>query len=106
MGFMAGFTPCWITWLSMWGGLFFDVFCASGIGYFISSLADSVEVANTLANPIIAPLLLFGGLFIKSNRIPVYFFWLKYISWFYYGTEVIFIGQWSPHDACSNRDPF
>ena len=52
-------------------------------------------MANTLANPIVAPLLLFGGLFIKNSRIPVYFFWLKYLSWFYYAAENMMIGQWT-----------
>ena len=52
-------------------------------------------MANTLANPIVAPLLLFGGLFIKNSRIPVYFFWLKYVSWFYYAAENMMIGQWT-----------
>ena len=39
--------------------------------------------------------MLFSGLFIKNSRIPAYFFWLKYLSWFYYATENMFIGQWA-----------
>ena len=44
---------------------------------------------------IVGPLMLFGGLFIKNSRIPVYFFWLKYLSWFYYAAENMMIGQWT-----------
>merc|ERR1712113_947810 len=35
----------------------------------------------------------------KNSRIPVYFFWLKYISWFYYATENMMIGQWAFEDT-------
>lgn len=97
--FMAGVTPSAAVWVNMWGSLFCDISCASGIGYILSSFADSLEVANTLANPIVAPLLLFGGLFIKNSRIPVYFFWLKYLSWFYYAAENMMIGQWVFEDT-------
>ena len=39
--------------------------------------------------------MLFSGLWIKNSRIPVYFFWLKYLSWFYYATENMLTGQWA-----------
>ena len=52
-----------------------------------------------MTSPIASPLLLFSGLFIKASRIPVYFFWMKYLSWFYYATENIFIGQWTFYDT-------
>jgi hypothetical protein len=28
------------------------------------------------------------------SSVPVYFVWLKYISWFYYGNEALMINQW------------
>ena len=31
--------------------------------------------------------------FINSS-VPVYFVWLKYISWFMYGYEALIINQW------------
>ena len=52
-------------------------------------------MALALASPIMVPLLLFGGLFLKIDTIPDYFAWLSYISWFMYGNEAISISQWS-----------
>ena len=55
--------------------------------------------AQAITIPIAAPLLLFSGLFIKASRIPIYLFWMKYLSWFYYAVENIFIGQWTFSDT-------
>ena len=55
--------------------------------------------AQSMASPTVNPLLLFAGLFIKSSRIPIYFFWIKYLSWLYYSIENIFIGQWTFYDT-------
>ena len=56
-------------------------------------------MAKTLANPIVAPLMIFSGLYIKNSRIPFYFFWLKYCSWMYYAAENLMIGQWAFEDS-------
>ena len=40
--FMAGLTPSTAVWANMWGSLFCDIYCASGIGYVVSSFADSL----------------------------------------------------------------
>jgi hypothetical protein len=39
-----------------------------------------------------------------NSSVPVYFIWLKYISWFYYGNEALVINQWKnvDHIGCSN----
>ncbi len=28
------------------------------------------------------------------RSVPIYFVWLKYLSWFYYGNEALIINQW------------
>ena len=94
----------------------------------ISALAPSVEAANALAPPLMVPLLwgfkkyqlntvltvnqsgislfifkpkkLFGGFLLQSDSVPVYFIWLKYISWFYYGNENFYVTQWHEAGAC------
>ena len=45
-------------------------------------------------------LMLFNGFFLQSDSIPVYFIWVKYLSWFYYGTECLFVNQWVGAGAC------
>ena len=63
-------------------------------------------MANAIANPLVAPLMLFAGHFIKISKIPVYFFWLKYCSWMYYTTENLMIGQWVFEDSFYCALPF
>ena len=41
--FMAGVTPSAAVWANMWGSLFCNISCASGSGYILSSIADSLE---------------------------------------------------------------
>ena len=41
--FMTGITPSTAVWANMWGSLFCEISCASGIGYVASALADSLE---------------------------------------------------------------
>ena len=50
--------------------------------------------------PTSVPLLLFGGFFLQSESVPPYFIWLKYISWFYYGAENLYVTQWEEAGAC------
>ena len=51
------------------------------------------------------PLLLFGGFFLQSESVPPYFIWLKYISWFYYGAENLYVTQWEEAGACFALTP-
>ena len=32
-----------------------------------------------------------------NSSVPVYFVWLKYISWFMYGYEALIINQWKDY---------
>lgn len=63
-------------------------------GYMISCLAGSTQVALAMAAPLIIPLLLFGGFFLQNGAVPIYFDWMRYISWFMYGNEALSINQW------------
>ncbi|CAG0879456.1 unnamed protein product [Darwinula stevensoni] len=67
---------------------------STAFGYMISCVTRSIGLALTVGPPILVPYMLFGGFFINNNSIPVYFIWLKYISWFYYGNEALMINQW------------
>ena len=57
-------------------------------------MASSVKVASALSAPLIIPLLLFGGFFLNNGSVPIYFQWLRHISWFMYGNEALSINQW------------
>lgn len=50
----------------------------------IASIFKDLTVALAVMPVILLPLLLFSGLFVNSNTIPVYFNWIKYISPMFY----------------------
>ncbi len=58
-------------------------------------LASDVRAASSLATQSLVLFYLFAGLFINVSAIPVYFIWIRYISWFYYTYESIQITIWS-----------
>ena len=64
-------------------------------GYMISCIAGSPQLARAMAAPLIIPLLLFGGFFLQNGAVPIYFDWLRYVSWFMYGNEALSINQWT-----------
>lgn len=69
--------------------------CASSFGYFVSCISSNITMALSIGPPIMIPLLIFGGFFLNNDSTPVYFVWLKYLSWFYYGNEALMVNQWS-----------
>ncbi|XP_067138566.1 protein white [Centruroides vittatus] len=77
---------------------------ACSFGYMISSCSTSISMAISIGPPMIIPLMLFGGFLLNIETIPIYFDWVKYLSWFYYGNEAMSIIQWSgvEHIACNN----
>ncbi|ODM98292.1 Protein white [Orchesella cincta] len=66
----------------------------SSFGYMASTVTPSFETTMALAPVMITPFMLFGGSFLNKDSIPVYFIWLKYLSWFLYGNEALSINQW------------
>ncbi|KAF5303835.1 hypothetical protein FQR65_LT08092 [Abscondita terminalis] len=68
---------------------------ATSFGYLVSCLSNTVDMALSLAAPLMIPFFLFGGFLINLNSIPVYFKWLSHISWFRYGYEAFMVNQWT-----------
>ena len=77
-------------WPKLWHHLvsrqppFKSEFVFLALGYLISCIANSIDMALGLGPPFLIPLMLFGGLFLNNGSTPVYFIWAKYLSWFYY----------------------
>lgn len=63
-------------------------------GYLISCITPNLQAAVTLATPSITPLFIVGGFFMNSGSISDWWLWLKYVSWFSYGNELLVINQW------------
>ncbi|CAM1309466.1 wht-7 (predicted) [Pycnogonum litorale] len=64
-------------------------------GYLLACMSPDEATALAITPPLVIPLSLFGGIFLNSGSIPVYFIWLKYLSWFSYGYEIMIVNQWS-----------
>lgn len=78
---------------------------ATSLGYLFGSLVTSIDMGLTLMSIVILPLMIGGGFFINSDSIPIYFIWLKYISFFKYSFENLMIIEWKGktidcEDAC------
>lgn len=67
--------------------------CAYSFGYVIAIGAPSVPTALAIAPVAILPLLVFGGFLINVASIPVYFYWLAYVSFLRYGFEIAMISE-------------
>lgn len=73
---MMGIRDDFGTFLAFTGIVLLASNTAFSLGYMISALAPSVEIALALGPVTILPLFLFSGFFINTESIPVYFIWL------------------------------
>ncbi|XP_064613725.1 protein white-like [Liolophura sinensis] len=78
---------------------------AVSVGYVISCMTGSLNIALAIAPPLLIPLMLFGGFYVNTGTVPVYFVWLEYLSWFKYSNEIVTINQWKDVTdlACPNN---
>eukprot|EP00092_Neocalanus_flemingeri_P039888 GFUD01043444.1.p1 GENE.GFUD01043444.1~~GFUD01043444.1.p1 ORF type:complete len:655 (-),score=143.96 GFUD01043444.1:27-1697(-) len=98
MYYMVGLNPLIERFLIALGILELLTQVVVSFGYLISCMASSVEMALAVGPTILIPLMLFGGLFLNNNTIPIYLEWMKYFSWFMYSNEALLINQWDGID--------
>jgi len=67
---------------------------AVSIGYLVSTLTGDMNMALTIAPVLVIPFMLFGGFFLNSASVPVYFIPLQYLSYFKYAYEALAINEW------------
>ncbi|RWS22138.1 protein white-like isoform X1, partial [Leptotrombidium deliense] len=80
--------------------------CACSFGYLVSCVSNNMTIALSIAPPILGPLVIFGGYFLKNTSVPVYFIWLKYLSWFHFANEAAVVNQWQNirNISCAGSD--
>ncbi|BFY98583.1 hypothetical protein BsWGS_01622 [Bradybaena similaris] len=91
---MIGLYASWDAYLIATAVLVLTANVTVSLGYLLSTMCASVTLALAIAPPILIPLMLFGGLFVNNGNIPVYFIWLRALSWFKYANEVLMVNQW------------
>uniref|UniRef100_T1K7T0 ABC transporter domain-containing protein n=1 Tax=Tetranychus urticae TaxID=32264 RepID=T1K7T0_TETUR len=67
---------------------------STSFGYLVGCLCQSLNAALSIAPTAISSLLIFAGLPINQRSIPKYIAWGKYLSWPYYGNEILVVNQW------------
>jgi len=63
------------------------------LGYCLSCVASSVDMALAVGPVIIIPFMLFGGFYLNTGDVG-WLVWIKYLSWFQYGFSALMINQW------------
>ncbi|KAL3270062.1 hypothetical protein HHI36_009120 [Cryptolaemus montrouzieri] len=82
-------------------------FTVMGAGYVISTVSTSIQMAQTLVTAVVTPFMIFGGMFLSINSVPVYLQWLADLSWFKYGNQALLVNQWSNiHEIICDDDSF
>jgi hypothetical protein len=67
-------------------------------GYASACIFGTISIAMTITPVIVIPLLAFAGFYINQQTIPIYFYWIKYASYFGYSYEAVAINEWSHID--------
>jgi len=84
--------------LNVWGAFvvllsLHSMVCCS-LGYMVSCACSTPDMVNAFLPLAILPSILFGGLFLNTANIPVYFVWLEYLSIIKYTYHVLLINVW------------
>ncbi|OQS07172.1 ATP-binding Cassette (ABC) Superfamily [Thraustotheca clavata] len=104
--FMIGFGSSDVTlFFTMY--LYMVLMCSSGtgLGYMVSCMAKTAEIAPVLGILFILPGMLFGGLYINVNDVPAYLRWFAFIAPWKYGFRGVARAFWSTidHIPCDNN---
>jgi len=103
---MMGFSNNLWVWGSFCGILILHSMVCTSLGYMVSCACSSPDMVNAFLPLAILPSILFGGLFLNTANIPVYFIWLEYLSIIKYGYHLLLINVWRDFGAigCSTAD--
>jgi ABC-type multidrug transport system ATPase subunit len=63
------------------------------LGIFFASLFDEFTLALSITPLVLLPLMLFSGLYMNVGTIPVYFYWIQYISPMKYAYQATMINE-------------
>lgn len=87
---MAGLYQNFWHYLIFTSGFIVHVFTGLSIFVLIGAAAPNPTLALVLSPIVVVIFILFGGFFINSENIPVYFSWFRYVSFFQYTSRILF----------------
>jgi len=86
---MIGFRPDPQRFVMFCVTLITEVFTTSSLFVLVGSVAPNQQIAQVIAPISLILFMLFGGFYLNSDNIPVYYIWLKYLSFFKYTYEIL-----------------
>lgn len=92
--FMIGLRGGFDHFFAFYGVVLLVSFIAISVGYCASAASPTVAVAMAIGPMTFVPFLLFGGFFQRADTVKDYLVWMKFLSWFYYGFELLMVNQW------------
>lgn len=78
---------------------------AVAFGHIVATVCADEGVAVALAPPLMTPAMMMGGFFLNSDSIRWYLIWIKYLSWFHYGNELVTVNQWKDVEHIQCDEP-
>jgi ABC-type multidrug transport system permease subunit len=73
----------------------YHVYLGESIGVFVASLFSDIAVALQVLPVTLMPLMIFSGILVNSDSIPVYFNWISYIAPMKYGYRALALNEFS-----------
>jgi len=65
------------------------------IGLVVGTLITILPIAVGIMPMLIIPFVIYGGFFLNKHTAPDYFVWIQYISFFFYGMEILSTNEFS-----------
>lgn len=62
---------------------------AFGLGLMLSAFIHDPAIVEQIQPLVLLPFMLFGGFVLNADNTPVYFVWIQYLSFFFYGFRVM-----------------
>uniref|UniRef100_H2Z0C6 ABC transporter domain-containing protein n=1 Tax=Ciona savignyi TaxID=51511 RepID=H2Z0C6_CIOSA len=97
--FLAGFYPSAENFIYFYLTVALVVGTGVSFGYMLSCTTRNPQTALIVTPAILMPMFLFSGIFLRSGNVPDFLGWLRYLSWFYYGFEILTRNQWIGVDS-------
>lgn len=93
--YMIGFNPsasCFFTFMLV---LIVMVLTAQSLGVLISAVSPTFAVAQAIMPFVMILFMLFGGFYLNSANVWPGFYWIKYISFIYYGFQALTVNEYT-----------
>jgi ABC-type multidrug transport system permease subunit len=74
------------------------------LGFLISSVSPTAQIASAVGPPVLIILLLYGGFYINAASLPVGSVWVRNISLVYWGFQALIINEFKGETFTCNSD--